>query len=232
VGTKVEPHLQVSDKAFDLDFAGKRLRLVEATSVKTGSEEENRIYLPLSTFTQWTQVQPSLLEIAVPGSRKDVNAAIVRLQSALPEMEVKPVRQLLAAQGAVVGHMRSVMLASTLLITLTVALCVFSTLTSSVLERRRDFAVMKAIGSSHRTIAALFAGEALGIAVAAALVGYIAGCGLAAWISQANFHTVVTPQASVLPLVIVASVALALIAAVLPLAQLQRIEPAGILKGE
>jgi putative ABC transport system permease protein len=232
VGAKAEPHLQISQNAFDLDFAGKRLHLLEASSVKTGSEEENRIYLPLSTFIQWTQVRASLLEIAVPGSRDDVNAAIVRLQSTFPEMQVKPVRQLLAAQGAVVGRMRSVMLASTLLITLTVALCVFSTLTSSVLERRRDFAVMKAIGSSHRTIAALFAGEALGIAVAAAVVGYIAGCGLAAWISQANFHTVVTPQPSVLPLVIVASVALALLAAVLPLTQLQRIEPAGILKGE
>lgn len=232
VGTKAEPHLQISGNAFDLDFAGRRLHLTEAGSVKTGSDEENRIYVPLSTFTQWTQVHPSLLEIAVPGSRDDVNAAITRLQSAFQEMQVKPVRQLLAAQGAVVARMRSVMLASTLLIILTVALCVFSTLTSSVLERRRDFAVMKAIGSSQRTIAALFAGEALGIAVAAALVGYIAGCGLAAWISQANFHTVVMPQASVLPLVIVASAALALIAAVLPLAQLQRIEPAGILKGE
>jgi putative ABC transport system permease protein len=232
VGVKAAQHLTISNSAFDLDFAGKRLRLTEASTVQTGSDEENRIYLPLSTFEQWTQVQPSLLEIAVPGSRDDVNAAIVRLRSMFPEMEVKPVRQLLATQGAVVARMRSVMLASTLLITLTVALCVFSTLTSSVLERRRDFAVMKAIGSSQRAIAALFAGEALGIALAAALVGYLAGSALAAWISQANFHTVVTPQASVLPIVIVASVTLALVAAALPLTQLQRIEPAGILKGE
>jgi len=36
----------------------------------------------------------------------------------------------------------------------------------------------------------------------------------------------------VLPLVVVADVVLALLAAMLPLARLQRIEPAGILKGE
>src|SRR6185312_15955035 len=184
VGMKAEPHISSSDGSFDLNFSGRILHLIEATTLKTGSEEENRIYIPQSTFEAWTGVHPSLLEISVPGSREQINAAIGQLQSAFPAMQVRPVRQLLEAQGAVITRMRSVMLASTLLITLTVALCVFSTLTSSVLERRRDFAVMKAIGSSHRTIAALFAGEALGIAVAAALVGYIAGCGLAAWISQ------------------------------------------------
>jgi putative ABC transport system permease protein len=173
-----------------------------------------------------------LLEVSVPGSREQVDAAVRQLQSAFPSMQVRPVRQLLVAQGAVITRMRSVMLASTLLITLTVALCVFSTLTSSVLERRRDFAVMKAIGSSQTTVSGLFAGEGLLIALVAALTGYLLGSGVAAWISEANFHTAVTPRIVVLPLVIVCSVALALLAALLPLAQLQRIEPAGILKGE
>jgi ABC-type antimicrobial peptide transport system permease subunit len=70
------------------------------------------------------------------------------------------------------------------------------------------------------------------IALAAAVIGYLLGSGLAAWISQANFHTAVAPRLGVLPLVIASSMALALLAALLPLAQLQRIEPAGILKGE
>jgi putative ABC transport system permease protein len=128
--------------------------------------------------------------------------------------------------------MRGVMLASTLFIALTVALCILSTLTSSVLERRRDFAVMKALGSSQLTVSALFAGEAIIIAAVAAINGYAIGSGLAAWIAQANFHAPVGPQLGVLPLVILASMAIALLAALLPLVQLQRIEPAGILKGE
>lgn len=232
VGAKAEPHAGITNGGFDLNFAGKTLRLKETSTVKTGAEEENRVYIPLATFERWTGVEPSLLEISVPGSRDHVNAAISQLQTAFPGMQVRPVRQLLAAQGAVIKRMRSVMLASTFLITLTVALCVFATLTSSVLERRRDFAVMKAIGSSQRTVNALFAGEALSIAIAAAFTGYVLGSGVAAWISKANFHAAVSPQIGVLPLVILSSMALALLAALMPLAQLQRIEPAGILKGE
>lgn len=232
VGARVDSHLRLSDGSFDLDFAGQKLHLKRSGLLKTGSDEEDRVYMPLGTFERLTRIGPSLLEISAPGSREQITAAVSRLQSAFPGMQVKPVRQLLQAQGAVVSRMRSVMFASTLLIALTVALCVFSTLTSSVLERRRDFAVMKAIGSSQLTVNALFAGEALTIALCAAISGYVLGSAIAAWISHANFHAIVTPQLSVLPLVILADVALALLAATVPLARLQRIEPAGILKGE
>jgi len=232
VGAQAESHLHTVNGSFDLAFAGRLLHLKQTGILKTGAEEDSRIYLPLETFESWTKTKPSLLELSVPGSRDQVNAVILQLQSAFPGLKVNPVRQLLEAQGAVVKRMRSVMLASTLLIALTVSLCVFSTLTSSVLERRRDFAVMKAIGSSQRMINALFTGEALTIAFAAAVVGYTLGSGVAAWISQVNFHAVVFPQPGVLPIVILSSMALAVFAALLPLAQLQRIEPAGILKGE
>ena len=231
-GAGAESHLQLNEENFELNFAGRALRLKQAGTLKTGSDDDARIYIPLSTFERWTGIAPSLLEISVPGSREQITAAVSQLQSAFPGMQVRPVRQLLQAQGAVVSRMRSVMLASTLLIALTVALCVFSTLTSSVLERRRDFAVMKAIGSSQVTVNALFAGEALTIAFCAGVLGYVVGSAVAAWISHANFHTLVTPQLRVLPLVILADAVLALLAATVPLARLQRIEPAGILKGE
>jgi len=231
-GARAESHLQLQQTGFDLNFAGRTLHLRQAGTVKTGSDEEDRIYVPLSTFERWTGIGPSLLEISAPGSHDQIISAVSQLQSAFRGMQVRPVRQLLQAQGGVVSRMRSVMLASTLLIALTVVLCVFSTLTSSVLERRRDFAVMRAIGSSQATVNALFAGEALTIAFCAGVLGYVVGSAVAAWISQANFHALVAPRLSVLPLVILADVALAFLAATIPLARLQRIEPAGILKGE
>lgn len=231
IGTNAASRLQLGGN-FTLNFGNKPLALREAGTLKTGADEDDRVYIPLPTFETWTGMRPSLLEVYLPGSAPVVNTALHNLQTALPGMQVKPVRQLLSAEGAVVKKMKSVMLASTLLITIMVALCVFATLTSSVLERRRDFAVMKAIGSSQWTVNALFAGEALTLALAAALAGYLCGGALAAWIAEANFHTALWPVLSLLPVVIACSVALALIASVLPLAQLQRIEPAGILKGE
>jgi putative ABC transport system permease protein len=232
LGNKAANRIGTAHGSFTLDFSGRSLQLQGVGTLKTGAEEEDRIYIPLRTFTAWSSVQPSLLEISVPGSASDVGTAITHLETALPEAQVRPVHQLMQAEGAVITKMSSVMLASTILITLTVALCVFSTLTSSVLERRRDFAVMKAIGSSQAMVNALFAGEAVSIAVMAAVAGFFCGSLLAAWIAKSNFHSSVLPQFRVLPQTILASIALALVAAMLPLLRLQRIEPAGILKGE
>jgi putative ABC transport system permease protein len=232
VGANAAATVRAVNGSFALEFSNRKIQLHQAGTLKTGADEENRVYMPLAAFQHWTAVGPSLIEIYVPGSRNDVSAAIARLDAAFPDDQVRPVRQLLEAQGAVIGRMRSVMLASTLLIAFVVAICVLSTLTSSILERRRDFAVMKAIGSSQRTLNALFAGETLTIAIAAGVVGYALGCGIAAWISEVNFHAPVQPQLAVLPLVILCSMAIALLATVLPLTRLQRIEPAGILKGE
>ncbi|MBV9146416.1 MAG: FtsX-like permease family protein [Acidobacteria bacterium] len=232
VGSKAEARLAIASKRFALEFGGHNLQLTQVGTLRTGTEEENRVYVPLSTFESWSGVKPSLLEISVPGTRQQVNEAIAILQRAFPGMPVRPVRQLLETEGAVIDRMRSVMLACTALIGFTALLCVFSTLTSSILERRRDFAVMKAIGSSQRAVNVLFAAETLTIALAAGLAGYVLGSGLAAWISEANFHALVLPQIAVLPVVIMLSMLMALVAAALPLARLQRIQPAGILKGE
>ncbi|HET7873423.1 MAG TPA: FtsX-like permease family protein, partial [Terriglobales bacterium] len=111
-------------------------------------------------------------------------------------------------------------------------LSIVATLTSSVLERRKDFAVMKALGASNRTVSFLFAAEAAILALAGAAAGYVAGSAIAFWIGKANFAAAILPQPGLLLPVLLGSVALALIASTAPLRILQQIQPAGILRGE
>ncbi|PYX92277.1 MAG: hypothetical protein DMG71_18370 [Acidobacteria bacterium] len=65
-----------------------------------------------------------------------------------------------------------------------------------------------------------------------ALLGYVVGIGVAAWIGRANFHSPVEPRLGVLPFVLVGSVAVALLSALLPIGLLRRVQPAMILRGE
>lgn len=216
----------------EFSFQGKQQQLKLAGVLTTGSEEESRIYMPLDQFVAWTGVQPSLLEVAVSGSREDVSAAVAHLLEAFPATDVQPVRNLVETEGAVVQKMHTIIYASTVLISLLVAICVLATLTSSVLERRRDFAVMKALGASQRTVNVLFLSEAALLGAAAALVGAIFGTGAAFWIAYANFAARLSVRPAVYLPVLVGSIALALLSAVLPLARLQHLQPAWILKGE
>ena len=198
----------------------------------SGSDDDSRVYIPLDDFVRLTGVQPNTALVRTEGKPQDIQAAISRLTAALPNAEVEPVRQITQAQTAVVGKTRSLVLASSAVVVILIMLCMVATFTGSVLERRKDFAVMKALGASNRTVNFLFASEAALLALTGSLAGYILGCGIAFWIGKANFDAAILPQPLLVFPVLLGSVALALIASTAPLRLLQRIQPAGILRGE
>jgi putative ABC transport system permease protein len=232
VGERALRSLDSQRGPYTLHFGDKPLQLSLAGTLKTGSDEENRVYVALSDFTNWTGLNASAVEISVSGSREQINSVISQLKNVVPMAGVRPIRQIVEAEAGVISKTKLLMLSALLLIGITVALCVLATLTTSILERRRDFAVMKALGSSQRMLNALFASEALFLGLSGALFGYALGLGVAAWIEKINFHATVLPRFSVFPLVVFGTVAIALLASLFPLTKLQRLEPAGILRGE
>jgi len=124
------------------------------------------------------------------------------------------------------------MFTAVLLIALTVAVSVLATLSASVFERRRDFALMKALGGTQIQMNGLFLAETSILALGGVLLGWLGGS-LAAWaISEANFGTAALPRITVLPLVLVLNGIVAAVAALLPLRSLRNLEPAALLKGE
>lgn len=212
---------------------GKAVMFIAPNAVfHSGSEDDSRIYLPLVNFEELTGVHPNTALVRIEGRPQEIQASIAKLSAALPDVEVKPVRQITQTQAAVVGKTRSVVLSASTVVVVLIMLCMVATLTSSVLERRKDFAVMKALGASNRTVNFLFAAEASLLALAGAAAGYLLGSGIAFWIGKANFDAAILPQPVLLLPVLLGSVLLALVASTAPLRLLQQIQPAAILRGE
>jgi putative ABC transport system permease protein len=232
VGARAAAVVSPQGKPFDLIFQGRTMHLTPAGQLRTGAAEDSRIYISLADFENWTGVQPSTIEIAASGAPDEVNALIVKLADALPSAEVRPVRQIVEAEARVLGKTRAMLFASASLIILTAALCVLATLMGWVFDRARDFAMMKALGASDGLLSGFFAAEAGALGAVGALIGFVIGIGVAAWIGRVNFQAPVVPRLGVLPWVLGGSIVVALIAAVLPISVLRRVQPAVILRGE
>ena len=217
---------------FFLTYNGKSVPLQTAGTVRTGDAEDSRIYLPLDAFESWTGVTPTTLEVQAAGSTRQIQAVLESLRLALPNSHVQAVHQLVEAEANVISRTRSLMLSSLLLILLTVAICVLATLTASVLERRRDFAVMKALGATQRHVGLLFLLEAFVLAMVGLLCGYVLGCGIAYLIGEWNFHTAIFPVWRIAPQVALLNLLVAMLAAAIPLRILRHLEPATLLRGE
>jgi len=232
VGQSAAKALNADGKPFDLSFQDRVIHLSPEGVLQTGAAEDSRIYISLADFQYWTQLPTSTVEVAVPGSPSEVRAAMQKLSAAIPSAEVRPVRQLIEGEARVLGKTRSTLLASCVLIIITAALCVLATLIGWVLDRRRDFAIMKALGASQRLLTGFFAAEASLLGIAGAVFGFALGIGVAFWIGRVNFHAAVEPRYGLFPLILVGSIVVALVSSVVPISILRRVQPATILRGE
>ncbi len=232
VGVRALPIVSPKNQPFDLTFQGHTIHIAPTGTVQTGAAEDSRVYVSLPEFVAWTGVQPSSIEVGANGSSEEVAAIMHQIAQAIPAAEVRPVRQIVEGEARVLGKTRATLLAAAALIILTAALCVLSTLMGWVFDRRRDFAIMKALGASTKLLNGFFAAEAAALGATGAVIGFLLGIGIAAWIGRANFHAAVVPRFSVLPIVLAGSMAVTLLSAILPISLLRRVEPAVILRGE
>ena len=232
LGARAAQALAPDGQAFDLSFRGRTLRVKPVGTLRTGAGEESRIYLSLPDFRAWTGVGFSAIEVRAAGSPQQVEEMARQLSAALPQAEVRPVRQILEAEALVLGKTRSTILAAVAVILVTSALCVLATLTASVFDRRKDLAVMKALGASERLANAFFLAEAAALGTVGAVIGFALGVGAAAWIGRANFHAPISPRLDVFPAVLAGSIVVAVLSALIPISLLRHVQPAAILKGE
>lgn len=232
IGVRALAAVAAKNQPFDLTFQGRSLHVTPAGTVQTGAAEDSRIYLSLPDFVAWTGIQPATIEVAASGSPEEITAVMNQLTQAIPAADVRPVRQIMEGEARVLGKTRATLLAAAALIILTAALCVLSTLMGWVFDRRRDFAIMKALGASGRLLSGFFAAEAAALGAIGAVIGFLVGIGIAAWIGRVNFHAPVVPRFSVLPIVLAGSMAVTLLSAILPISLLRRVQPAVILRGE
>lgn len=221
-----------STRDFSLTYGGHAIHLHRAGTLRTGSDDDQRIYISLADFSGWTGLQMSTIEIAASGDPQQLDRLVAQLSAAFPQAQVRPVRQIVEAEGRVYEKTRSTLLATVALIVITAALCVFATLTASLLERRKDFALMKALGASQLMTSAVFGIEAASLGAAGAIIGYGVGVALAELISWNNFQEPVPAQLRLFPEVLVGCILMTLLAALLPLTFLKQVQPASVLKGE
>lgn len=216
--------VEYGETALDLPLVG---------IVSTGGSEDAQLILPLPALQAMTSRpgQLSLIQLAVPGSAAQVEAVRQQLAARWPEVEVRPLRQVLESEARIVLKVRGLMFGLTAIVFGIVILSVMTTVSGLVLDRQRDIGVMKSLGGSDRAIALLFVTETVCLAAGAALLGYAVGFGLAQWAAQRIFQSALQWRWDVLPAVVGVTLAVAFLAAAFPVYRVRRLNPAVVLRG-
>lgn len=161
-----------------------------------------------------------------------MGAVVTQIKEVLPGADVGPIRQISQAE---VDFLSKIGLLMTLLTVVALggsALAVMTAMTASVMERRTEIGLMKAIGADDGQIASIFLSEAALIGLAGGVTGYLLGLALAQGLARWIFSGGGQMPLIVLPFTILLALAVALIGSVLPVRQAVRFDPVLLLRGK
>ena len=161
-----------------------------------------------------------------------ISSIAYSIQEVLPGSDVRVIRRVADSEGQILTRVRSLLWLVTLAALLAAALAVGASSAASVIERRSELALMKALGAGSTMVGFLLAAEQLLLAFVGGTLGYVFGYFLARIVGLKVFG--VPPQPSVLALGVVLALAVlvTLLGSALPLRRATRTEPAPILRGE
>jgi len=225
--------------------------------VSTGDAEDQAILVPLSTAQslsghpgQFRQLFVSALtKPADTLSDRDpksltpteydrwfcspyISSISYQIEQVLPGTDVRTIRRVADTEGRILSRISALLWIVTLAALIAAALAVASTSATTVLQRRSEIGIMKAIGATNVLVGGIFLTEQLMLALAGGIVGFVFGVLLARVLGTSVFGSPASPRLILLPIVLGLASIVSILGSLIPLRRAAHFDPAPILRGE
>lgn len=245
-----------------IHFTGSELMnaqwdLVVTGIVSTGGTEDNAVLVPLSYVQQLSNHPGQYRQLFVSALTKPADALAVRdpksltpteydrwfcspyissisyqIEQVLPGTDVHAIRKVADSEGRILTRISSLLWLVTLAALIAAALAVGATSAATVIERRGEIGIMKAIGATNALVNSIFLTEQLMLALAGGAIGFVLGALLARALGTSVFGSPAPARMVLLPVILGLAAVVALIGSLIPLRRAAHFDPAPILRGE
>jgi putative ABC transport system permease protein len=161
-----------------------------------------------------------------------VSSIALQIGEVLKGTDVRVIRRVAEGEGNVLTHVRTLLWLVTFVALLAAALAVGASAAASVIERRTEIGLMKALGANSGLVGVLLAAEQLLLAFVGGGIGYAIGILLARVLGERIFGFAPEPKLFVLVIILALASVVTLLGSAFPLRQASRYDPAPILRGE
>jgi len=249
--------IYLQDGGAGTDSALKSVPILVTGIVSTGDAEDSSVLVPLSLAQKLSNHPGKFRQLFVSALTKPADALSVRdpqsltpteydrwfcspyissisyqIGNALPGVEVHAIRRVADTEGRILSRISSLLWIVTLAALIGAALAVAATSATTVLERRAEVGVMKALGAPNVIVAGIFLAEQLLLAVAGGAAGFVVGILLARVLGESVFGIPGSPRLILCPIILVIAAGVAMLGSLIPLRRAAHFEPAAILRGE
>ena len=237
---------------------GDRGQILQVSGIlSTGGPEDDAIVVPIAVVQKISSKQGEYRRLYVSAltkpeddfARRDpktMNAADLErwscspyvssiaysIKQVLPGADVRVIRRVAEGEGQILTRVRMLLWLVTGAALLAAALAVGASAAASVIERRTEIGLMKALGAGSGTVGFLLAAEQLLLAFVGGGIGYALGIILARLLGERIFGAAPEPSVIVFLVIVALAVGVTLLGSAIPLRRASRYEPAPILRGE
>jgi putative ABC transport system permease protein len=218
--------------------------------LETGGPEDNEVLAPLASVQRWAGLEGKVRRIEISAltkpedafARSDVSrlagvefdrwyctpyvsSIAYQIQQAIPEAQAKPVYHVAETEGRILNRVGVLMALLVVAALVAAGLAVASMMLATVLERRAEIGLFKALGATDVRVAAVFLLEACAIGVFGGVTGYFFGSLLAWRLALAVFGSAVGVHWVILPVCLAVALLVTLAGSALPLGRALKISP-------
>jgi putative ABC transport system permease protein len=233
------------------------LALLVTGIVSTGDAEDQAILVPLAVAQSFSGHPGEFRRLFVSALTKPADALAERdprsltpteydrwfcspyissisyqIGQVLPGTEIRAIRRVADTEGKILSRVSVLLWIVTLAALVAAALAVAATSAATVLQRRSEIGIMKAIGATNALVGGIFLAEQLLLAVAGGTMGFVLGLLLARFLGSSVFGTPAEPRLVLLPIVLGLAALVSIVGSLIPLRRAAHFHPAPILRGE
>jgi len=161
-----------------------------------------------------------------------ISSIAFQIQQELPGTDVRVIRRVADGEGQILTRVRTLLWLVTFAALLAAALAVGASSAASVIERRSEIGLMKALGAASGMVGTLLAAEQLLLAFVGGGIGYALGIVLARLLGERIFGAAPEPSLLVFLVILTLAAGITFLGSAWPLRRASRYEPAPILRGE
>ena len=225
--------------------------------VTTGGAEDSAILVPLTIaqgisghpgeyrqllLSAWTKPADALA-MRDPGTMTPeeydkwycspyISSISYQIENVIPGTSVRAIRKVAETEGRVLSRISSLLWIVTIAALVAAGLAVAATSAETVIERRAEIGIMKAIGATNFVVTSIFLAEQLLLAIVGGTIGFGLGAIIARELGASVFGSPAPARIVVLPVVLALAAVVAIAGSLIPLRRAAHFRPAPILRGE
>lgn len=216
------------------DQADNTLDVKVVGILNTGGREEDYIYMSMADLESLTGKGENidLAEVSISASGDKLNKYVSSINDKVKAVNAGLIKRVTASETTVLSKLQALVFLVTVIVLALTMICVGTTMTAVVTERRKEIGLRKAIGASDSSIIKEFMGEGILLGGLGGVVGSFIGFAFAQTVSINVFGSSISFRPLLVPITIIVSIVVTGIACLIPIRTTTKIDPALVLKGE